>query len=341
MPNILFIATQNNAVTHIRMGMFAQRMSELGLAHSRLFPEFKAKEHGTLFWEGELKKYLPQVEEQVKWSDFVVVQYVSSAEGVSLVEGIRDLKPCFMECDDYFSAIPTYSYAFMTGNKPGERQDYWGIRQAMESTGCIVSTQYLAEMLGKYNPNVHVIPNCIDFRVWNHYEPPKNERVRIGWVGGGNHDGDLKLIKPVLYDLVDEFPNIEVIIFCGMPLKWQTHDRISTRLVSVPILEYPEQVKKMRFDIGVAPLRDNYMNRGKSNLRYLEYSSLKIPTVASEVEPFKHDFVGLLASDEMDWYEHLSTLIKDEAYRKELGQKAYDSIYQNFNLDNISKKYSA
>jgi len=339
MPKVFFIATMNNAVAYYRMAGFIQKMSEMGLVNSRLFPQWEPEKYEPMFWEGEFEKHLPGIEETVDWADMVVCQYVSTPMGVSVVEGIRDMKPCFMECDDYFAAVPEYSGAFHD-NKPGDRQDYWATRQLMESTGVVTPTTYLKDFFSKYNRKIKVIPNCIDFNLWNHTEKKEKDTVNIGWVGGGSHAGDLKIVKGALYRILKKYPQATVTIACGQPLGWEPAERLTLKQVGVPIIDYPKMVKGFGFDIGIAPLRDNYFNRGKSNLRYLEYSAMGIPTVASPTEPFKKDFTGMLANAEEEWFSILSNLIEDRNFRKSEGERAYQHAYENFNLDTVSKDYA-
>jgi glycosyltransferase involved in cell wall biosynthesis len=55
----------------------------------------------------------------------------------------------------------------------------------------------------------------------------------------------------------------------------------------VPINRYAAFAASFGFDIGIAPLVDCNFNRSKSNLRWLEYSALKIPTVATDISHFR------------------------------------------------------
>ena len=336
---ILFLATNNPGVVYYRMYSFANKMSELGLAHCRLFPDWEPRNMQMQNWEEDYDKIMPTLTEQVDWADFVVFQYVHSAKGLTLVQAIRDLKPTFMEADDYFSQVPKDSIAY-DSNQPGYAQDVWGTRQLCESKGAVTTTEYLKNHYQNWNGNVHVIPNCIDFDLWDSYERHPNGRVRIGWIGGDTHGGDLKLVKDVVYEILEKFSNVEVFIVCGNPPDWQKHERLNLVGSWSIITEYPKKVKDLSFDIGIVPLRDHYFNRGKSNLKYLEYSACKIPTVASDVEPFRKDFHGYLASCDNDWMMHLSHLIENSDHRIQIGWNAYYDVRDKFNLNTIARKYA-
>lgn len=173
--------------------------------------------------------------------------------------------------------------------------------------------------------------------------------VRIGYTGCSNHRRDLEIIREPMSAILKEFPNVQFFMtpqpepggfFTGWPgvfnmgfvAKW------------VMINEYPKFLKSWDLDIGVAPLQDNDFNRAKSNLRFLEYGALKLPTVASKVYPFKysitHGHDGFICNTSSQWYESLRTLIIDAEKRKEIGENAYRTVKTKYNMETTSRKYA-
>lgn len=338
-PKVLFIYTINPGVTYYRMYCFAKKMDELGLVHSRLYPNWDPKRLFAPNWEQNFKKEAGNYIPHIKWADMVVCQYIGSPEGLSLIMGTKDFKPVLMECDDYFQQVPHQSIAF-DHNKPTDMSNHWASRQVMTSTGIITTTEYLQDHFRKLNPMVKVIPNCIDFDLWDKYKPVPHNKIRIGWIGGATHAGDLKLVKEVCYKILDKYENVEINIVSSPHPDWQSRDRLNLIDQWVTIDNYPAHVKRLSFDIGIVPLRDNLFNRGKSNLRYLEYSTCHIPTVASHVEPFKKNFFGYTVNSSEEWFNALSLLIENEPLRKEIGERAYNFVKEHFNLNDIARKYS-
>src|SRR5512135_462920 len=98
---VLFVSTQNAPVTYYRMYAFAKSMHEQGLAKCKLFPTFQHDQWASPDWESNFFKQSigkpdsPLIEATV-WADIVVVQFVSTPEGLSYVEAVKDMKPCFM-----------------------------------------------------------------------------------------------------------------------------------------------------------------------------------------------------------------------------------------------------
>lgn len=112
--------------------------------------------------------------------------------------------------------------------------------------------------------------------------------------------------------------------------------------------EYPKKLSKTKWDIGICPLIDDEFNRNKSHIKWMEYSTYKIPTVASMVYPYykkidgvdaiKDGKTGFLANDTKDWVEKLSKLIENKELREEIGNNAYNYIKDNLTIqDNIYK----
>jgi processive 1,2-diacylglycerol beta-glucosyltransferase len=340
-PKILFIYTNNVGVAYYRMYCFAKKMSELGIADTRFYPSWDPNRLFSPNWEEKIWENIPDLANSANWADVIVCQYVSTPEGVSFVESIKDHdKKILMEVDDLFSNVPYYSMAY-ENNMPGDRQDYWASRQLLASDGVITTTDFLRNQYLKFNPKVYVVPNCIDFDLWQTNGIVHNNKVRVGWIGGATHELDLKLVKDVIYDIVDKRSDIEFTIVSAPPPSWHKHENINLIEHWETIDKYPKYVSSLHFDIGMVPLRDNMFNRGKSNLRYLEYSAMGIPSIASSVEPFKKDFCGLRANSDSDWYNAILDLSNNEEVRSALGLLSYNSVKDKFNVCEVSNRYCA
>jgi glycosyltransferase involved in cell wall biosynthesis len=152
----------------------------------------------------------------------------------------------------------------------------------------------------------------------------------------------LEIVKLVLLALLDEYPNLEIL----MPSEFRCfadvkHPRFKVVGRWVDIMSYPSMMKGWDIDIGIAPLRDNQFNRAKSNLRWLEYSSMKVPTVASYVRPFSESITedGILCRTRQDWHAQLKRLIEDKNERERIGLAAYEKVKTDFNMEKVTKQY--
>lgn len=308
--------------------------------------------------EGEVVSSLAlhHLEKCLKVADPAIFQLTYFEDIICLLECFKEMNPTkklVTECDDLVFDVPAYNAASHP-YKPNSEKERLADEQFKLSDAFIVSTGYLKEKLGEMYPGkpIHVIPNAIDFSLWDNVkgdgkmEPKKDGVVRMIYTGCANHGGDMDMVKPVILALLDEFPNLEFIIAQDLgTFKDVKHDRLKVLDRWVSIVDYPSMVKGWDADIGLAPLRDHNFNRAKSNLRWLEYSALKIPTVASAVRPFneciKNGSDGFLASDRKGWYETLKTLINDAVARNAVGLMAYEKVKENFNMDKVAEQYRA
>lgn len=261
-------------------------------------------------------------------------------------------KKLITECDDWIFDLPAYNIASHP-YRPGSEKEQIAYEQFRLSDAIITSTSFLKESLQGLFPEkkIHVIPNSIDFDSWdkinpdNEMEKKKDGVVRIGYTGCANHSGDMDIVKPVLLELLDKYPNLEIIIAQDMGcFKDVKHERFKVLNRWVNIIDYPSMVKGWDLDIGIAPLRDNQFNRAKSNLRWLEYSANSLPTVASAVRPFnesiKNGFNGILCQSKKEWIEQLSELIENKEKRVLIGQAARKEVFEKFNMNDWAKKYA-
>lgn len=298
---------------------------------------------------------LHDFEKCIMLSNPMVFQITYYQDILDLFECIKEAYPnkkLVTECDDWLFDVPSYNIASHP-YKPGSEKEKIAYRQIEISDAVICSTSFIKENLLKLFPDkkIHVISNSIDFDLWEKMpsdgvmEKKKEGNVRIWFGGCGNHNGDLEIIKPVLLALLDEFPNLEIVMAaqfeCFKDIK---NPRFIVQGRWVSIFEYPSMMKGVDADIGIAPLLDNQFNRSKSNLRWLENSALRIPTVCSNVRPFseslKHGKDGFLCSSSQEWYEDLKMLINSKKLRSQIGNEAYNQVKTRFNMNDWAKTYS-
>jgi glycosyltransferase involved in cell wall biosynthesis len=151
----------------------------------------------------------------------------------------------------------------------------------------------------------------------------------VGWIGAGQHKGDLELITRVVRELATEVDWV----FMGMctddikPHIKEYHD-------FVPIGDYPKKMASLDLDIAIAPLEQNIFNECKSNLRLLEYGAMGWPVVCSDVYPYRSQNPPVLrcGDDVAEWLGALRRLIQDEGLRHRMGEQLHQWVQANFLL---------
>lgn len=351
--------TQNAGDVYYRMSGFAEKMNKLAKCDV-LYSRFS--NHGDPHpgeWQNALQRIegnrpantivSRQLEQMIKMADMTVFQITASWSVIAFFECLKEVyknKPFITECDDWFFDIPSSNIASHP-YKPGSDAQKIAYRQLEISDAIIVSTEFIKDGLLTLFPDkkIYVIPNGIDFDVWDSIKKSeKDDKVRIIYTGCQNHHSDLAIVKKPIMALIEEFKNLEFIMAAPFT-SWEDvkHDRVFVNTAWAPIDLFPKMVSSWKGDIGIAPLKDSNFNRAKSNLRWLEYSAMSIPTVASNIYPFKNSIRngidGIVCNSTQEWYDAIRSLILDKAKRSRMSAEAYRRVKKDFNMGKIAISY--
>jgi glycosyltransferase involved in cell wall biosynthesis len=190
------------------------------------------------------------------------------------------------------------------------------------------TTEPLAELLRRFNPNVHIIPNYIPRWVLD-WERPRRDKVTIGWGGSGTHGMDWDAEGPQIKRFLKR-SGVTFRLIGGDLTQAHVQLKLPVDQVSaagwIPGVE--EYWRAIDYDIGVIPLKHHVFNQSKSHLKFLENAALGIPTVASDSGPYssaiEHGKTGFLVKRDHEWGKYLRDLVNDEAMREEIGANAKD-----------------
>ncbi len=212
------------------------------------------------------------------------------------------------------------------------------------AAGVIVSTPYLKSRFERLNPNVRVVPNALDERLFfaGRAEPetPARDALVVGYMGTLTHESDLMtVVQPLRALLRRHLGKIELEIVGGVaePRWFALFDGLPVRHLDVPpdSVEYPAFVRWMRqnlrWDIALAPLEDSPLNLGKSDIKFLDYAALGFPGVYGAVPAYlgtvRRGDTGLLAgAAPAEWLQALETLVTDSALRRDVAARGLEYV---------------
>jgi glycosyltransferase involved in cell wall biosynthesis len=292
--------------------------------------------------------------ELVQWAHILVWQRQHKDEFVHIRDvAARTGRINVFELDDNLHAVPPLNPAYVhyhKGTKPYNDMLNW-IRASHLMT---VTREPLGEFYKKLCGTPYVIlPNSIDFETLPAEQRNDTGRLRIGWVGSSTHQEDLELIVYAITELQKEFD------FDFVMMGWDGIDRVKVQDKEMELHDYMKGVKRefhkfvdvadymnalasLKLDIGLCPVVNNLFNAsGKSNIKWLEYSSLHIPSIVSKVSCYtdsvKPNETALVAEKEVDWYKQIKKLIENPELRKQLAENAYNDVKQHYDISkNIS-----
>jgi glycosyltransferase involved in cell wall biosynthesis len=219
-------------------------------------------------------------------------------------------------------------------------RQYGAMLQACDAA--LVSTDFLAAQTQAQGKNAYVHRNAFSIEMLRASEiafvPQRRDRAKvvIGYASGSpTHNRDFAVIKPSLRRVLKEYPQAELHAIGHLDRGdgWgPCQDRVK-HLPFVPWRELPNRLAQ--FDINIAPLEiDNPFCQGKSEIKYMEAALVKVPTIASATDAFRHAIRhgdnGMLAWTETDWEQLLSQLIEDAEMRHVMGERAYADVLKRY-----------
>lgn len=275
--------------------------------------------------------------------------YRNSTDPADAAEDVRDIKQS--EIEEYEKKgykIAKFGDIYRAGRFKAEWITYYTLRMMKMADAITVTNNNLRQVYLPYNPNVYVLPNYIDPIRWEGITKAKSDKVVVGWFGGISHLSDLQVIREVIPDILAKYPDV-IVKICGMfPKFWITDkEKYGERLQIVKwqqdVTKWEAHFASMGIDVMLAPLIDTQFNRCKSNIKWMESAMLKIPVIASPVEPYlciqdKKD--GFLAGKYYDWMKRLGTLIASPDLRVEIGTNAYNRVIQDFNMKDHAQNWA-
>lgn len=199
----------------------------------------------------------------------------------------------------------------------------------------ITCNEYLADYAKKYNENVTVIHTPINTdkfmpRVINRNNI--NQNITIGWIGSHTTTPYLAGLKNVFYQLSLKYRfNLKIIGAAKHDLRLAGSNTINLDWC----LE--DEINQFQsLDIGVYPLPEDEWVYGKTGFKTIQYMSVGIPCVASNIGSNNYiieDGVnGFLAKTEEEWLEKLSKLIDDAELRKRMGSAGRKTVEERYSI---------
>jgi O-antigen biosynthesis protein len=360
-PKTLFLPTNGSGVNWYRMVLFFKNMLKVK-ADTALYG-YLPNDNQIAKWEHEFavdkmaKGIRNEVYQLMRWCEVAVIGFAHYPETISLIDGFmaKDKKECLAtlgpkkivcDIDDFVIDTPAYNPAYKSGWKPGGPYGWVPTHHIKLADMVINSTEWLCEQHKVFNKNCIVIPNSVDEEWWKvKITEKKSKTLRIGWVGGANHEDDFYVMPRVIEKILERHKNVEFYFVHGAPYYIRSMGmgkKVRFDNAWSCVEKYPQFLADYHFDIGIAPLDYNRFNMGKSSLKFLEYSMLGIAGVYSDWEPYKcvrHGVDGFKATKIQEWTDCLSELIESEDLRVKMGKVARERVIKDFNIKDTTQKY--
>ncbi len=207
------------------------------------------------------------------------------------------------------------------------------LRKLLEhSDRLIVATEPLKIEYSRWISDVKIVPNYLEKAKWLdlavNAKSRDGKKMRVGWAGGAQHQGDLEFILPV----VEATKNEVDWIFMGMCPE-QIRPFIKEYHAGVHFDLYPQKLADLDLDLAIAPLEYNNFNMAKTNLRLLEYGVLGWPVVCSDITPYRNAPVTRVSNNVNHWIKAIREKVNEPDALVKEGQVLKQWVLEHYLLE--------
>ncbi|MBT2762788.1 glycosyltransferase [Paenibacillus sp. ISL-20] len=272
---------------------------------------------------------------------------------------LRSIEPAALQClewarlegkktvyviDDHFLAIPQTSPLGQKYSKPAYKETY--IYFLKNAHMVKVESPVFCELIKKqFNPKVIYFPGGIDISFAPSFRDPKKEdRLVIGYEGA-KKESSFRPVIPALKRILKEYGDFVRLEFYGYcPEELKGHPNISHREHNEDYSQFMKKLYRANWDIGLAPMDDNLFYRCKSNVKFRDYASCRIPGIYS-LSPVYRDCVFhketgyVVPQTEQGWYNGIREMIENPKLRIKISQKAAKAVTKNFSVKQCAENW--
>lgn len=203
-----------------------------------------------------------------------------------------------------------------------------------------VSNDFLADFARGSNPDVRLLPMVIDPERFPAREPRGDGPVVLGWMGSGYNLKKLAALGPALRAAAKEAP-FTLRVVSSEPIEMEG---VEVESLTHPFSRKSELADLAAMDVGLLPLGDTVIDRGKSPLKLIQYGAAGLPIVASpsgvNAAHFRDGEAILLAQGDAEWTKALIRIVRDADLRKRLGSAARAVVEQHYSFAAWAKPFA-
>jgi glycosyltransferase involved in cell wall biosynthesis len=254
--------------------------------------------------------------------------------------------------DDIFNIPPSNpAYHVLTRDAQTAALACMGIADVVTTTSSILGERIQGELP---NTAIKVIPNALELgEGWIDLEnigsPDGNKR--IFWQGSATHEEDWIECIEAIDAVMQERDNVILTILGYLPSLVQARLGLPHWQGRVEYLGFNDSetyfnlIKHIRADVGIAPLQLTPFNQAKSPIKWIEYSMMGIPTVASDVEPYnlimESSKSGLLVRRHEEWKSAIDLCFDNKDEAKNFVKTGREIVNEKFDISKMAASWEA
>jgi glycosyltransferase involved in cell wall biosynthesis len=232
--------------------------------------------------------------------------------------------PCVVDYDDAIFQQYDNHWALPIRSMLGSKIDW-----VMAHADCVIAgNEYLASRARRAGArHVEVLPTAVDLTRYVPTSLQAGEPLTIGWIGTPITAKYLELIAPALRLVHEQVPiRLTTIgsgdLDLGIPVQ------------AFPWSENTEVELLNKFHVGIMPLHDGPVERGKCGYKLIQCMAVGRTVVGSPVgancQIIQHGVNGYLASSTKDWTDALLKLCRDFRLLQDMGVSARRTVESQY-----------
>lgn len=298
-------------------------------------------------WDNIFKEF------DVFWTGYFSDPHIA---GAMFYHAQKHGKKVILDIDDNYLDVPESNLLY--DRFKATKHDRAYLSAALSLADAItVSTVPLKERLDKHFKQRHGleknfihVPNMNDVNDWQVTPVPLHkDRFVIGYSGSNSHKDDFAMVVPAVRELMKKHKHVwfEVLGLLAMDdlvtylSGWDDDMLMRTALVGATptFRKYPQWLSERPWNVGIAPLVDTPFTRSKSHIKWMEYSMMKMPVVASRVYPYSMPVFGRdtirdgetgVLCEQNDWFEVLDDMVEHYDRYRPMGESAYNQVVKEW-----------
>lgn len=279
----------------------------------------------------------------LKWADIVIFNKHSSDNAFRLATVAKNLnKKIIYDVDDNIFNVPRNLNVF--SRNPIESSRIIELADVI-----VVENKYLYKVLQEYHTTIEIIPNAINFEIYGnkpHIPTRHQEKICL-----------FSSYVPSLNKFIHTFIEvINKIRFINKNIRFDLYGNNSMNLPVHRVIppsgfaDFMLSIVSASPHMGIVPIWGDEDPSSlayrdcKSPIKYIMYGLAGIPTVYTNVTPYKghvtNEETGLLVDNNFEsWIEAMERICKDVHLRNKIIKNAYYDIKNNFDMKESALKY--
>lgn len=202
----------------------------------------------------------------------------------------------------------------------------------------ICGNEFLADYFSAFS-EIKILPTAVETSRFIPSPKPKSTKV-IGWSGSSTGLKFLYEIEPALKVILNRFPDVYLKVISDLP---PVFTKLPKKQVIFKYWDSNTEVEEIQdLSVGIMPLQDSLVGKGKCSFKMLTYMSVGVPVVASSIgmniEVMKYGEAGFLAKTLDEWVDALAFLLNNQQLASDMGKIGRSIIEKHYATNIIGPK---